>query len=33
MSTDTAVRKAITVAVPQDKAFSAFTRISGPRWR
>ncbi len=25
MSTDTAVRKAITVAVPQEKAFSAFT--------
>ena len=24
MSTDTAVRKAITVAVPQEKAFSAF---------
>ena len=25
MSTDTAIRKSITVAVPQDKAFSTFT--------
>jgi uncharacterized protein YndB with AHSA1/START domain len=32
MSTDTAVRKAITVAVPQEKAFSAFAADINRWW-